>query len=65
MGEFIGVATFLALLVVEVFNFLRFAFILKKMVDSYISVGHVGDMQCNTNIINSSLKRKKKKVLCL
>ena len=39
MGEFIGVATFLALLVVEVFNFLRFAFILKKMVDSYISSG--------------------------
>ena len=60
MGEFIGVPCF-ALLVVEVFNFLCFVFILKKIVDSYISSGHVVDMQCKPNIILSSLKKKKKK----
>ena len=58
MGEFIGGSRF-ALLVVEVFNFLCFVFILKKIVDSYITGGHVVDMQCNPNIILSSLKKKK------
>ena len=60
MGEFIRVPHF-ALLVVEVFNFLCFVFILKKIVDSYISSGHVIDMQCKPNIILSSLKKRKRK----
>ena len=60
MGEFIRVPRF-ALLVVEVFNFLCFVFILKKIVDSYIPSGHVVDMQCKPNIILSSLKKRKRK----
>ena len=57
MGEFIGGSRF-SLLVVEVLNFLCFVFILKKIVDSYITGGHVVDTQCNPNIILSSLKKK-------
>ena len=60
MGEFIRVPRF-ALLVVEVFNFLCFVFILKKIVDSYIPRGHVVDMQCKPKIILSSLKKRKRK----
>ena len=55
MGEFIGGSRF-SLLVVEVLNFLCFVFILKKIVDSYITGGHVVDMQRNPNVILSSLK---------
>ena len=60
MGEFIGVPRF-ALLVVEVFNFLCFVFIFKKIVDIYIPSGHVVDMQCKPNILLKKRKKKKRK----